>query len=324
MRVRQRIIVTLLILAMGTMNVGTLSVYAAETENQNVIKEEKTKPESEEKDEEKPVQKTEADESTVDGSIEGGSMEDEPVVDESTEDESTTDEATGENPETIPEEKTTEIAPEQQGEKQDDKKEVELASGVYKIQLEANKNYVLDVAGGSTANEANVQIYVNNETDAQKWYITKAEDGWYRIKNVQSGKLLSSKSKEAKIGENINQNQQQESFGQRYKFYETGSGSCYITTESGTVLDVSAGRIANSSNVQLYGLNKTVAQKWCFAKARSTFGEDAEKQIADGYYTINMKTAGNLGFDVANYSNANGWKCTVVGTNTECGTDFLY
>ena len=42
MRVRQRIIVTLLILAMGTMNVGTLSVYAAETENQNVIKEEKT------------------------------------------------------------------------------------------------------------------------------------------------------------------------------------------------------------------------------------------------------------------------------------------
>lgn len=39
-RVRQRIIVALLILAMGTMNVGTLSVYAAETENQNVIKEE--------------------------------------------------------------------------------------------------------------------------------------------------------------------------------------------------------------------------------------------------------------------------------------------
>ena len=52
---------------------------------------------------------------------------------------------------------------------QDDKKEVELASGVYKIQLEANKNYVLDVAGGSTANEANIQIYANNETDAQKW-----------------------------------------------------------------------------------------------------------------------------------------------------------
>lgn len=40
MRVRQRIIVALLILAMGTMNVGTLSVYVAETENQNVIKEE--------------------------------------------------------------------------------------------------------------------------------------------------------------------------------------------------------------------------------------------------------------------------------------------
>ena len=199
MRVRQRIIAALLILAMGTMNVGTLSVYAAETENQNVIKEEKTKPESEEKDEEKPVQKTEADESTVDGSIEGGSMVDEPVVDEPTEDESTTDEATGENPETIPEEKTTEIAPERQGEKQDDKKEVELASGVYKIQLEANKNYVLDVAGGSTANEANIQIYANNETDAQKWYITKAEDGWYRIKNMQSGNCFPANLKKQKL-----------------------------------------------------------------------------------------------------------------------------
>ena len=48
------------------------------------------------------------------------------------------------------------------------KKKWNFVSGVYKIQLEANKNYVLDVAGGSTANERQMsRFYTNNETDAQ-------------------------------------------------------------------------------------------------------------------------------------------------------------
>ena len=70
-------------------------------------------------------------------------------------------------------------------------------------------------------------------------------------KNVQSGKLLSSKSKEAKLVKILTRISNRNHFGQRYKFYGDGKWKLlHYITESGTVLDVSAGRIANSSNVQ--------------------------------------------------------------------------
>lgn len=126
MRVRQRIIAALLILAMGTMNAGTLSVDAAEMENQKVTKEAQT--ESEGEGAEKPTQKIDADEPTVEKPTVDESAENEPEVDEPTVDESTEDGTQAEEPAEDestadePEEKAIENAPEQQTAKQDDRK----------------------------------------------------------------------------------------------------------------------------------------------------------------------------------------------------------
>ena len=42
-----------------------------------------------------------------------------------------------------------------------------IEEGTYTIQAAANTNYVLDIAGGSTSDGGNVQIYSKNNTLAQ-------------------------------------------------------------------------------------------------------------------------------------------------------------
>lgn len=48
----------------------------------------------------------------------------------------------------------------------------------------------MDVAGGSTADHANVQQYTCHAGDNQKWSITANSDGYVTIKNKRSGKCL--------------------------------------------------------------------------------------------------------------------------------------
>lgn len=273
MKLGKKVITILLILVMTTMNIGTSVAYAE-------IDEETTTEEKE--PDQKASSRLEKDEEIKEDVQEDTVSEEESISGEKTLSENNSED----------EEKKVE--------------EAEIEDGVYKIQVGGNRNFVLDVSGGNTEDGANIQIYINNETDAQKWYVTKQEDGWYQIKSVQSGKLLSSASKNGKSVENINQNSLDETMGQKYKFYRTESGSYYIASESGNVLDIAYGEIANLSNVQLHESNETATQQWYLEKTRSSLGEDAEKQIEDGYYTINIDSTSNLGFDIVNYTISNG------------------
>ena len=65
-----------------------------------------------------------------------------------------------------------------------------IANGVYKITTGVNSGKVLDVANGSYDNQANVQIWDNGGSQQQKFEITYKEDGYYEIKNTNSGKVL--------------------------------------------------------------------------------------------------------------------------------------
>ncbi len=56
-----------------------------------------------------------------------------------------------------------------------------IAEGTYTIQAAVNTNYVLDIAGGSTADGGNVQIYSKNNTLAQNFVVTSVGNGYYKI-----------------------------------------------------------------------------------------------------------------------------------------------
>ena len=61
----------------------------------------------------------------------------------------------------------------------------------------------MDVAGGSTAEGSNIQLYVDNGTNAQKFEITYGSDGYYTIINKNSGKSISTEEKNQRPNGNI-------------------------------------------------------------------------------------------------------------------------
>ncbi len=69
-------------------------------------------------------------------------------------------------------------------------KESSIAEGIYILESAKNPKKVLDIESGSCSNSAPLQIYEKNFSEAQKFYIYKSKDGYFRIRAVCSGKLL--------------------------------------------------------------------------------------------------------------------------------------
>lgn len=64
-------------------------------------------------------------------------------------------------------------------------------AGLFEIHSKGQSGKNLDIASGSTSNGANVQVYKDNNSVAQKFYLEKSGAG-YVIKNYKSGKYVSS------------------------------------------------------------------------------------------------------------------------------------
>ena len=124
---------------------------------------------------------------------------------------------------------------------------------------------VLDVSGGSHSDGANVQIWQNNDSGAQKWNFSRNGDGSYNIVNAASGKALDVKDAAASSGTNIQQWLRNGSAAQRW-YIEYVSGGFRLSSALNTafVIDVSGGNAANGTNVALYASNDSKAQRFTF------------------------------------------------------------
>lgn len=141
----------------------------------------------------------------------------------------------------------------------------DVANGTYFIRMASRANSVLDVSGGSSADGANVQIWQNNDTGAQKWNFSRNVDGSYTIVNAASGKALDVKDAAASSGTNIQQWSRNGSAAQRW-YFEYVSGGFRLSSALNTafVIDVSGGNAANGTNVALYASNDSKAQRFTF------------------------------------------------------------
>ena len=137
-----------------------------------------------------------------------------------------------------------------------------VPNGTYKVVSALNGNYVMDVNGASGADSANVQLYEDNGTNAQKFRFTRQADGSYIICNVNSGKVLDCAGAGKTNGTNIQQYTSNGTAAQRWKVTSAGAG-CYVITckSNGLVVDVNGARAANNTNIQMYKANGTTAQK---------------------------------------------------------------
>lgn len=136
-----------------------------------------------------------------------------------------------------------------------------LSVGTYEFATGLNAGKCLDVSGGSQSNGGNVQIWVTNGTDSQKWSISSTISGYYTITCVGSGKVLDISGGSSLPGANVWQFSSNATSAQRWKFL-MGSKGLEIVSALGTVLDVAGGGTVNGTNVQSYSSNGTIAQTW--------------------------------------------------------------
>lgn len=135
--------------------------------------------------------------------------------------------------------------------------------GTYTITLPSN--LALDVAGGSTANGARVQIYSRNNTPAQTWQLIGQADGSYSIKNPASGKYLDVMNGSLNNSAALQLYDGNGSCAQRWNVQRQADGSHKVMSacKPNLVIDVRGGAIYNASTLtQLYDYNGTNAQKW--------------------------------------------------------------
>ncbi len=203
----------------------------------------------------------------------------------------------------------------------------ELEDGIYTIKSKINEKYVVDVCNGSKENEANIQLYESNETDAQKFNIKYIKDGYYEIKSVKSNKMIDVANGGKKEGTNIWQYESNGTDAQKWIIKKNADNTYSIISKLNNLyIDVKEGVAKNEQNIQLFTKNGTDAQKFILIKNKSNSTTDininplAQKTIDDGIYTIKSKLNTGYVLDITEASKnncANLQLYTLNGTNAQ-------
>lgn len=164
-----------------------------------------------------------------------------------------------------------------------------IVEGEYVLRSAIRNNAVIDVAGNSAANGANIQLYTNNDSDAQRWKIVSDGDGSYIIKNAKNGNVLDVAEGKIKDGTNIQSFSFNNSCAQKWHIVQNNDKTYSIYSVcSGRVIDVAGGISNDGANIQIYRPNGSVAQKWYLAPV---------KTLDSGEYIINS-TSDNKVIDI--------------------------
>lgn len=198
-----------------------------------------------------------------------------------------------------------------------------IANGTYKLVSALDNGYVWDISGGSTSDCANLQLYRDNNTDAQIFVVTYQSDGYYIITNVNSGKAIDCAGGGNSIGTNIWQYTQNSTTAQRWKLTSVGNGYYTLTCKcNGLVADVSGGKVADGTNIQMYTYNATDSQKFKFVATSASSSDsgisssDAKSAIQNNIYSMAMASVGNKGKIYQNWagiSSSTAW-CAAYAT----------
>lgn len=141
-----------------------------------------------------------------------------------------------------------------------------LTNGMYKIQAFSNTKFVADVASGSSANGANIQLYSDNDSGAQKWNVVSNADGSYTFKNAANGKAIDLKSANAVQGANIQQYASNGSAAQKwYVEYVDGGGIRIISAVNKNYsIGIAENSYSNGANIELQANSNSPGQKFTF------------------------------------------------------------
>ncbi len=166
--------------------------------------------------------------------------------------------------------------------------------------------YVLDVAGRKTANGTNIDIYQYNGGNNQQFMLTKNADGSYKIRTKISGGKSAVEIANAGTGSGDNV-QQWEINGvncQDWILEEIYNPGCRMNTNvlyefqnvnSGMVMDIEAGKMAENTNVQQWSTSHFNSQKWTLQAFSGGGNYYYIRSVADPNYVLKAMSNTNGG-----------------------------
>lgn len=159
-----------------------------------------------------------------------------------------------------------------------------------------DKNKVLDIESASVQNGGNCQLYVENHTNAQIFNMIY-KDGYYTIKNKNSGKVLEIADSNAGYFANVRQYEENGTAAQKWILVRYSNGSYgFISRCNGLSMDLTNGSSENFTNIQTYKPNGTNAQKFLLI-------DESSDDIPNGIYCLGTALNGGASvMDVANGS----------------------
>ena len=141
----------------------------------------------------------------------------------------------------------------------------DLEDGTYTVSTALKDGMVLDVAGGSKSDRANVQLGGSNGGANQKWRVSHDSKGYVTLANVNSGKVLDVAGGSARNGANALQ--YSSNGGRNQKWVAVRSGSSYRLVSAlsqSLVLEVAGWSTKNGANVDVWTSNGGANQQWSF------------------------------------------------------------
>lgn len=173
-----------------------------------------------------------------------------------------------------------------------------LPNGDYQFLSALDNNLVLDIAGAANTDGANVRLWSNNNSNAQKFRLSyNTSSSLYTITNIATGKVLDAAGGGTTNGTNVQQWSNNDTCAQKWAIRTTNNGYKILSACSGLALEVPGGVASTGRNVQIYSDNGTKAQEWVISSLISPI-------IKDGTYTIT--NASGLSLDAAGGGRTNG------------------
>ena len=129
----------------------------------------------------------------------------------------------------------------------------EIEEGYYRIHSKLNYNFVFDVLNDSQEAGANLQVYEINNSNAQKFKITKRVDGTYKIANIRSGKVADVFGATFQNGTNIQMWDDTDNAAQKWTFTkrDNNSYSIYLAATN-LVIDLTGTNASNGGNIEIW------------------------------------------------------------------------
>lgn len=140
-----------------------------------------------------------------------------------------------------------------------------VPDGEYTIGNAGSATAVLDIAGCSSENGANAQLWKRNGSGAQRFRLTyDSRLGAYEIVCCGTGLALDVKSADFSSGANVQQYSRNGTAAQRWVIGARGDGTYTIASagDPSLALDAKWGSTSDGTNVRIFTANETSVQGW--------------------------------------------------------------